>query len=303
MLRNRDRNGTELSHWAGTLSLWLAMFLILCCCGLVQAATANFEQQFEEAFHREVVLGDLTGSVNQYRKIVNQPGVDRRVAARALLQVGLCQEKMGQREEAYTTYTRLIADFKDQTPAVNRAQVKLAAWSAPKNLRFEEGVPGKVPPGWFVPSLPKDADYLAELRRDHCRSRFGCAVVRAPANVPRPTGNLMQNFSAAAYAGKRVRLRAWLRLESFFVTPAMEIRLPNPEEDRAQLFLTVERADRGKGFSEDMHDRPVRSQDWTECEIVGDIDADARFINLGVWSIGGGRVWIDNVSFEVIPKP
>jgi hypothetical protein len=49
-----------------------------------------------------------------------------------------------------------------------------------------------------------------------------------------------------------------------------------------------------------MDDRPVRTSSWTRCEIVGEINDDARFINFGVMSIGGGRVWVDDVSFEVI---
>jgi hypothetical protein len=168
-------------------------------------------------------------------------------------------------------------------------------------LKFEEGVAGKVPPGWFVPSLPKDADFLAELRRgEGCRSRAGCALVMVPRNVPRPVGNLMQSFSAAAYTGKTVRLRAWLRLETFFVT-TFGVRLPDPE-DRAQMWLNVERANHRNGFSDNMDDRPVRTGDWTLCEIVGEIGEDARFINFGVMSIGGGRVWVDDVSFEVISR-
>ena len=141
---------------------------------------------------------------------------------------------------------------------------------------------------------------MAELRRDGCRSHAGCAVVVVPGNVPRPVGNLMQSFSAAAYAGKYVRLRAWVRLESFFLIP-VGMRVPNPE-DRAQMWLNVERANRRNGFSDNMDDRPVRSSDWTRCEITAEIGDDARFINFGVLSIGGGRVWIDDVSFDVISK-
>src|SRR5665213_549135 len=133
--------------------------------------------------------------------------------------------------------------------SADRTTMRVALWSGPRNLKFEEGVAGKAPPGWFVPGLPREADYLVELRRDHCRSRSGCAVVTAHANVPRPAGNLMQSFGAAAYAGKTVRLRAWLRVESFFVSPALGLRLPAPE-DRAELWLTVERTNRRKGFSE-----------------------------------------------------
>jgi len=264
-------------------------------------ATADPEVQLEAAIHREILLGDLAGAMEQYRAIIARADASRTVSARALLQIGLCEEKLGQRKEAYDTYRRLVAQFGDQAATASLARTKLAAWSGPRNLKFEEGVPGKVPPGWFVPSLPKDADYLAELRRgDGCRSRAGCAVVMAPGNVPRPVGQLMQNFGAAAYIGKTVRLRAWLRLERFFWTDP-GFRPPDPE-DRAQMWLNVERANRRNGFSDDMKDRPVRSTDWTLCEITGEIDEDARFISFGVMSIGGGRVWVDDVSFDVIPK-
>jgi hypothetical protein len=49
-----------------------------------------------------------------------------------------------------------------------------------------------------------------------------------------------------------------------------------------------------------MDDRPVRSSEWTRCEIVGKIEPDAVFIDIGVMSIGRGRVWVDDVSFEVV---
>ena len=272
-----------------------------CAMAALASTGADADRQFEAAYFREVVSGDLAGAMAEYRALVAQPGVDRRIAAKALFEIGVCQEKLGQRKEAYSTYTRVAADYADQASVVSLAKVKLAVWSGPRNLKFEEGVARKAPPGWFVPSLPKDADYLAELRRDQCRSRSGCVVVTAPANVPRAVGNLMQSFSAAAYAGKTVRLRAWLRVESFFLSGS-GLRLPTPE-DRAQLWISVERANHRKGFSENMDERPVRSPEWTESEIVGEVDRDAQFINFGVLSIGGARVWVDDVSFEVIEKP
>jgi len=269
--------------------------------GLLSGVLTEPEAQLEAAMHREIVEGNLAAAVDEYRAIASRAQTPRPVAARAYLQIGLCQEKAGQRKEAYGTWRRLVTDYADQTAVVAFAKTKLDAWSGPRNLKFEEGAVGKVPPGWFVPSLPKDADYLAELRRGEvCHSRVGCAVVLVPRNVPRPVGILMQSFSAAAYTGKLVRLRAWLRLEVAFAD-AFGVRLPEGE-DRAQMWLNVERANRRNGFSDNMDDRPVRTGDWTRCEIVGEINDDARFINFGVMSIGGGRVWVDDVSFEVISR-
>jgi tetratricopeptide (TPR) repeat protein len=264
-------------------------------------AEVDPEVQLEAAIHLEIVAGDLVRAMEEYRAIIARADASRQVSAKALLQIGLCEEKLGQRKEAYDNYRRLVAQYSDQVIVASLARTKIAAWSGPRNLKFEEGVAGRVPPGWFVPSLPKDADYLAELRRgDGCRSHAGCALVMVPGNVPRPVGNLMQNFGAAAYIGKTVRLRAWLRLERFFLTSS-GFRIPDPE-DRAQMWLNVERTNRRKGFSDDMKDRPVSSTDWTLCEIVGEIDEDAQFINFGIMSIGGGRVWVDDVSFDVISR-
>src|ERR1035437_4986231 len=185
---------------------------------LLPAQPPSAERQLEAAIHREIVLGDLAGAMEQYRAILSHSGAARPVAARALLQIGECQEKLGHRVEADIAYRRVVADFSDQSDLVTQARMELAAWSGPRNLKFEEGVPGKLPPGWFVPSLPKDADYLAELRRVGCHSGVGCAVVMVPVNVPKPLGNLMQNFSAAAYQGKTVRLRALLKVEAYYPT-------------------------------------------------------------------------------------
>jgi hypothetical protein len=281
----------------------LLRLLILCSWLSILNANTDPAERLESALHREVVLGDLAGSMDEYRAIVTDSKAPRAVAARALLQTARCQEKLGQRKEAYNTYRRLVAEFGDQPDILKQANLKLAAWSGPRNLKFEEGVEGKAPPGWFQPALPKDADYLAELRRDRdkCRSRRACAFVTAPSNVPRPIGNLMQSFSAAAYRGRTVRVGAWLRVESLLVSPspAIGLRLPDPE-DRAQMWMTVERANRRNGFADYMEERPVRSQQWTHCEITGPVDEDAQFINFGFLSIGGGRVWIDDVTFDIV---
>jgi hypothetical protein len=268
-------------------------------CTAIALTGSDSERELESALHRELVLGDLAGAMSEYRSLIADQQTPRPIAAKALLEIARCQEKLGQSKDAYNTYRRLVAEFGDQLGTLKLASAKLAQWSGPRNLKFEEGTSGKVPPGWFVPSLPKDADYLAETRRADCRTHNPCAVVMAPLNVPRPEGNLMQSFSAAAFRGKTVRLTAWLRVESFFVAPAIGLRLPNPE-DRAQMWMAVERPNRRRGFSDNMDDRPVRSRNWTRVEITAPVDEDAQFINFGFLSIGGGcRVWIDTVSFEV----
>ena len=250
------------------------------------------ERRLEEARYREIVLGDLPGAIEEYQAIPAQAGVSRELAAQAVLGLAHCLEKLGNRAQAEAQYRRLLRDYSDQTEAAAEARRQIAepedALSGPRNLNFAEGQPGKVPPGWFVPALPRDADYLAALSRSGCRGPAACAVVLVPPNAPRPFSILSQSFSAAAYRGKTVRLRAWLRLES-----------ADPE-DRAQMWLSVDRENRQQGFSDNMDDRPIRSSEWTRTEITGPVAPDARFINIGVMSVGRGRVWVDGVTFEVV---
>jgi hypothetical protein len=256
-------------------------------------AGTNSEMQLESAIHKEIVLGDLKGALEQYRAILSQPIESREIVARALFQMGQCQEKLGKRREAYAAYSRVASEFGDQQEIAAQARAQLAAWDAPlpgpRNLTFEQGVPGKAPPGWIVPSLPKDANYMAELRRTGCRGTTGCVVLLVPANAPAPVVSLMQSFSAAAYRGKTVRFRASLRLEAF------------DPEGRAQMLLSVDRANRQAGCFDNMSDRPIRTAEWKPFEIVCRVEPDATFINFGVIALGLlTRVWVDDVSFEIV---
>lgn len=298
MLLKRDQSRTRSPRWRRTLSIRVMGTIAIGVGAVVLAVMAaerpvDPEMQLESAIHREMVLGDLTGAMEQYKTILAEPGRSREVAARALYQMGQCEEKLGQRREARAAYSRVVEEYGDQLEAATQARRVLAGWDSPlpgpRNLKFDEGVVGKAPPGWTVPSLPKDADYMAELRRRGCRGSIGCAVVLVPANAPTPVTSLMQSFSAAAYRGNTVRFRAWLKVEAF------------DSDGRAQLLLSVDRANRQSGFFDNMSDRPIRSAEWNRYELEGKVDRDATFINFGVIAVGLlTRVWVDEVSFEVV---
>jgi len=278
--RSRERKGAVA---------FLSITLALLPAALAQTG-ADGARQLEAAIHREMVLGDLKGAIEGYRGVLALEGAGRAVAARALFQMGQCQEKLGNRAAAEDAYRRVADDYGDQEQAPG-ARAKLAEWNeavpGPRNLKFEEGTPGKAPPGWTVLALAKDADFLAPLQRRGCRGE-SCVLVQAPPNAPSPYGAMMQSFDASAYRGKTVRLRAWMRVE-----PALP-------DDHGQMLLAVSRANRRSGFFDNMGDRPVRSGQWTQCEIVGAVDRDAQFIDFGFMSFGKGRVWVDGVSFEVV---
>ncbi len=257
-------------------------------------AATDPEIRLEAAIHREVVMGDLSSAIEEYRQILAQAGTPRPVAVRALFQTGQCFEKSGRRPQARAAYLRVTKEFNDQPAVAALARERLNEIEntvpGPLNLKFDQGEAGKLPEGWFVPVLPKDANQMAQLRTAGCQVHPKCAVVLVPENDPARIGNLMQSFSAAAYRGKTVRLRAWLRLEAASA------------EDHAQMWLSVDRANDRKGFFDNMSGRPIVTPEWTKCEIQTQVDRDATFIKFGIMTIGRGRVFVDNVSFETIAK-
>lgn len=273
-------------------------------------ATLNFgatnppvdpERDLEAAIHRQVILGDLRGAMADYRAILSRSDKPKAVGARALYQLGECLEKSGQAEEAYNTFRRVTNEYAGESEMVARALVKMTAWSGPRNLRFEEGTIGKLPPGWQA-LYGNDNDYQPQLRRDGCRSNHTCAVVIVPPNMPKGYGNLYQSFSASAYRGKTVRLRASLRLETFLTATGSVHTPADNGGDSAQLWLLVEKAYGIPLFSDNGDAHPVRSSEWTTVEIVARIEDDAQMIKFGVMSIGGGHALVDDVSFDVISQ-
>ena len=165
-----------------------------------------------------------------------------------------------------------------------------AAEPAPVNLDFESGAPGAVPPGWIAPTA--HFGYNAELTADAPKQGKQCVRLsgepRANETTARPFGNVMQTVDAAAYRGKRVRLRGAVRVEG--------------ETANAGLWLRVDRPTKQMGFFDNMGDRPIRSAQWAYYEITGDIEPDAETLNFGLMLQAKGSAWLDDVTIEVLGK-
>ena len=86
------------------------------------------ERLLQKAMLSEDVDGDLQAAIEQYKKIVADNGGNRAVAARALLRLAGCYEKLG-REEAQKTYQKVINDYPDQAAEVASAREKLAEFT------------------------------------------------------------------------------------------------------------------------------------------------------------------------------
>ena len=85
---------------------------------------------FQQALAKERAEGKLEEAIALYQRIVSDRGADRALAARALVQVGGCYEKLGS-PEAQKAYQRVIQEFSDQPEMVRLARARLTALAAP----------------------------------------------------------------------------------------------------------------------------------------------------------------------------
>ncbi len=115
--------------------------------GTVQKSQSA-EVLFGAALHQEEVEGNFEAAIETYKKILADYPDNRPIAAKALLQLGRCYEKLG-KSGARTAYERLVREYADQLEQVQQARVRLAALAAPlpvtMTARMIENPPGDTP--------------------------------------------------------------------------------------------------------------------------------------------------------------
>ena len=144
----------------------------------------------------------------------------------------------------------------------------------------------EVPRGWSVPKAAED--YEATVDTKVSRSGKASACIRNISATPKNWGNLIQSFAADDYRGKRVRLTGYVK--TLNVTTA-------------QFWLRVDSQTLKTLAFDNMYDRRVvGTVDWTKCELVLEVPDEAATIVLGCMLFGTGKLWFDDLKFEVVGK-
>lgn len=99
------------------------LFLIL---GAGATAAQDGHDLFQQALVAERVKGDLEEAIQLYREVVDTHANQRDLAARALLQMGQCYEKLGD-PAAHEVYQRVLRDYADQAGSVAGVRARLAS--------------------------------------------------------------------------------------------------------------------------------------------------------------------------------
>lgn len=109
-----------------TRTLQLAASVTVCTL-LATPARPNAQQAkadvaLRAAMDTETVKGDLKAAIEQYKKVATTS--DRAIAARALLRLAECYQKLGD-AEAQRVYERLVREFANQKEAVATARPRM----------------------------------------------------------------------------------------------------------------------------------------------------------------------------------
>ncbi len=125
-------------------------------------------QLFEKALYTEEVKGNLAEAIILYQQVLEKNPDNRQLAAKALLQMGICYEKLGL-EQARQTYRDVINKFSEQEKEVSVAReriTRLEAYTAELSSRADQHMKNgnELFKRWEYESAVKEYENAIKLR-------------------------------------------------------------------------------------------------------------------------------------------
>src|SRR5262252_483823 len=174
------------------------------------------ELLMQAAHQKQLVEGQLEEAIQLYKRIVQEHSRNHAVAAKALLEMGQCYEKLGN-TEARKAYEHVLHDYADQNEAAAQARARLAVLSGNAVSRNSEMVTRRV---WAGPdidtegSVSPDGRYLSYVdwtTGDLSLRDLVTGKMRHLTNNTESSGNAF--FSAISPDGKQVAYQ-WYKDDS-----------------------------------------------------------------------------------------
>jgi hypothetical protein len=145
-----------------------------------------------------------------------------------------------------------------------------------------------LPEGWFKAGSAPD-QYEMGLDAEVYMDGTGAAYIESKDKKTRGFGTLMQTCSAKEYHNTKIKMTGYIKAENV--------------EGWAGMWLRVDAMDfeYPLGF-DNMGDRPIKgTTDWVKCEIVLEVPENSSTLNFGALLSGTGKIWFDNITFEIVP--
>lgn len=151
---------------------------------------------------------------------------------------------------------------------------------------MKPAIVNKSPTNWFLAGSHSQ-DYT--IGTDNIAAPYGKSSGFLHSNTAEAVGfgTLMQTSKAEKYKGKRIKMSADVKTENVKSWAGLWLRVDG-KEDKVLAF-------------DNMADRPIRgSTDWKRYEIVLDVFENAENLAFGILLERTGKVWISDISFEVV---
>jgi hypothetical protein len=151
-----------------------------------------------------------------------------------------------------------------------------------------------IPKGWQFSAGERSNFEVNVEESDRSNAKKCVSIKSLMMSEPRDIGNFSQECLATKYLGQRIRMSAWVKSDL--------------SEGHGQLWLRID-GDwrlhcRVKGTFDNMWpDRLITGvTDWKQYSLVVEVPKTSTSMGFGIYNIGQGTVWIDEVSFEVVGK-
>jgi len=194
-----------------TRAMGLLAVTVLAALLTASSAIAQKDDQAEvlmqAAHQKQLVEGQLEEAIQLYKRIVQEHSGNHAVAAKALLEMGQCYEKLGN-TEARKAYEHVLRDYADQNQAAAQARARLAVLSGNSASRDSEMVTRRVWAGADVDgegTVSPDGRYLSYVdwtTGDLALRDLATGKMRHLTNATESGGNAF--FSAISPDGKEV---------------------------------------------------------------------------------------------------
>lgn len=146
----------------------------------------------------------------------------------------------------------------------------------------------EVPQGWYLAGSQPDRYEVGTDSSTRYQGRAS-AYIRAKPPAADGFGTLMQDADPSGFRGKRVRFSGLVKAEAVAGWAGLWFRIDGPKTENL-------------GF-DNMQGRPIKGTgDWRKYEIVLDVPDEAANMAYGLLLAGEGRVWIDDLHFDIVSK-
>ena len=166
----------------------------------------------------------------------------------------------------------------------------LAAPIALVNPGFDSKEPGDGdgPKGWYSSQHTGSTSY--DFALDSGRRKGGTHAMRITNIGPEPWGTIAQVVPASAYAGKTVRLSAWVRTEG----------IPAGRSNGLSLQLLAQRGGQLLAHVPPKGARVQGDTDWTRRSVELKLPPATNRVEIGATLEGPGTAWVDEFELEVV---